>query len=594
MATLLVALVILGILTIIVLYSTQVAFFEQRTATNENRSRLVEQAAEYSINMAGEYFKANRDYIISRTSGTASTGGWLAADVATGRKWVACSSVSGFPNIPNLSDGSPHPCMAERDSSASTDYPSSAGSGGRRGQLYFWSSDGSSSPAKLAIPYTELMPDAAKLEVAGVGGSAAFPTQTTVRAVLCRIDSALPNPACRTSPAKGNRIAVVLIANVVLAGESSSSTIKETWATLGAIDSNSAVPLIATGLLSTGGTITIVTNPNAGGYGLPASLWSPNDIQVENSTGGGTANIASCYIQDFMSGDPTPNLDRAKDICPRSGSSPPCHCPSAKSEDEHWLSGSASGSKRENIDVLDRDNNAGAAGSPRPPDIKFFPGAGPSDVTNPLSAPIALDRHVGDAPNTLLSNASAASDDSLFEWIFGVNYVVADGDVNGVTLSNCGPASPPVQNCADYALRNDLGATVIEGDCAANQFNSSSFGLYYVTGNCVIDGVTAGSKNAPVIIVVFGQATLKNSTLFGMLFVHSNNIAIENASSGYRFDMQGATVFGSIVVEGDISMTGNSVIVYDDTSLNTDPFKLPSKARFARVPGSWLDRQQGF
>jgi hypothetical protein len=79
-----------------------------------------------------------------------------------------------------------------------------------------------------------------------------------------------------------------------------------------------------------------------------------------------------------------------------------------------------------------------------------------------------------------------------------------------------------------------------------------------------------------------------------MLFVHSNDIAIQNASSGYRMDMQGGTIFGSLVVEGDISMTGNSVIVYDDTSLNTDPYKLPSKVRFARVPGSWLDRQRGF
>ena len=207
---------------------------------------------------------------------------------------------------------------------------------------------------------------------------------------------------------------------------------------------------------------------------------------------------------------------------------------------------------------------------------------------------IALDRHVGDAPNTVYSNASAASDDSLFEWIFGANYVVADGDVNGVTLANCGPGAPPVQNCADYALRNDLGATVIEGDCASNQFSPESFGLYYVTGNCTISGLTVGSKNAPVIIVVFGQATLKNAILFGMLFVHSDNIALANASSGYRMDMQSATIFGSLVVEGDLTMTGNSVIVYDDTSLNNDPYKLPTKARFARVPGSWLDRQQGF
>lgn len=597
MATLLVALVVLAILTIVVLYSTHVAFFEQRTANNENRARLVEQAAEYSINLTGEFLKANRDYLISRTAGDASSGGWLAASVATGRKWVRCSSVSGFPNIPDLSDGSPHPCMAERDAGVSADYPSEVGQYGRRGQMYFFSSDGSTSgAAPTSLPYESLMPDAANLENAavGVGGVAAFPTTTSVRALLCRIDNSLPTPACRADPVKGNRIAVTMVASVKLEGESSSSTVKETWATLGAIDSNSAVPLIATGLLSTGGTITIVPNPNAGGYGIPASLWSANDVQVENSTGGGTANIASCYIQDFMKGEATPTLDRAKEICPKTGSSPPCHCPSAKSEDENWLSGSASGSKRENIDVLDRDNNSGSVGSPRPPDIKFFPGAGPSDVSNPLSTPVALDRRVGDPPNTLLSNASAASDDSLFEFIFGVPYVVADHDVNGVTLANCGTGTPPTQNCADFALRNDLGATVIEGDCISTQFDATSFGLYYVTGNCVIDGGTVGSKNAPVIIVVFGQATLKSATLFGMLFVHSDNIAIENASSGYRMDMQGATIFGSLVVEGDVSMTGNSVIVYDDTSLNVDPYKLPTHARFARVPGSWLDRQQGF
>lgn len=596
MATLMVTLVVLGILTVIVLYSTHVAFFEQRTATNENRARLVEQAAEYSINLAGEYLKANRDYIISRTVGDASTGGWLAASVDTGRKWVRCSTVTGFPNIPNMTDGTPHPCMTEFDASASTDYPASVGAGGRRGQLYFYGVDGGSGAGQMSIPYQSLMPDAVTLETpsVGVGGSAAFPTETAVRALLCRIDSSLPNPSCRAEPVKGNRIAVSLIANVVLPGESSSATIKETWATLGAVDANSNMPMVASGLVSTGGSLTIVPNPNAGGYGLPGSLWSANDIQVENSTGGGVASIATCFIQDFMKGEDSPNLDRAKDICPQNGNSPPCHCPSAKSEDDYWLSGSAAGTKRENIDILDRDNNAGAAGSPRPPDIQFFPGPGPSDPADPLSAPIALDKQVGSPPNTPASNASAASDDSLFEWVFGVSYVVADHDLTGTTLTNCGTGSPPNQNCADFALRNDLGATVIEGDCAADQFDTSSYGLFYVTGNCSINGITVGSKHAPVIIVVFGEAVLKDAVLFGMLFVHSNNIAISNASSGYRFEMQGATVFGALVIEGNTTLTGNSIIVYDDSSLNVDPNKLPAKARFARVPGSWLDRQRAF
>jgi hypothetical protein len=380
----------------------------------------------------------------------------------------------------------------------------------------------------------------------------------------------------------------------VLPDENSSATIKETWATLSSITSSASIPMVASGLISTGGTITIVPNPNAGGYGLPGSIWSGNDIQVENSTGGGAASISTCYIQDFMRGDPTPTLARAKAICPTPGSSPPCHCPSAKSEDDFWLSGSASGSKRENIDILDRDGGAGAPGSPRPPDIHRFPGAGPSDVTNPTSTPIALDKQIGSPPNTAASNADAASDDSPFEWVFGVNYVVADHDITGTTLTNCGSASPPTQNCADYAMREDLGATVIEGSCASGQFGPESYGLYYVTGNCTIDSVTVGSANAPVIIVVFGDAVLKNTVLYGMLFVHSDTISTETGSTHYRFDMQGATIFGALAVEGNISISGNSILVYDDTSLNVDPFKLPTKARFARLPGGWLDSDKGF
>jgi hypothetical protein len=440
------------------------------------------------------------------------------------------------------------------------------------------------------------MPDSAKLETpgVGVGGSAAFTTQTTVRAVLCRIDSSLLSPACRASPAKGNRIAITLIASVVLPDENSSATVKETWATLSSITSSSSIPLVASGFISTGGSITIVPNANAGGYGLPGSVWSANDVQVENSTGGGAASISSCYIEDFMRGDPKPDLDRAKALCPTSGSNPPCHCPSSKADGDFWLSGSAAGNKRENIDILDRDGGAGAPGDPRPPDIQFFPGAGPSDVTNPTSTPIALDHAIGSPPNTPLSNASAASDDSPFEWIFGVNYVVADHDITGTTLSNCGTSSPPTQNCADYALREDLGATVIEGNCAPDQFNADSYGLYYVTGDCTINGVTIGSAHAPVIIVVFGNAVLKSSVLYGMLFVHSDNIATQTSSSGYRFTMQDATVFGALVVEGNISLTGGSLLVYDDTSINVDPFKLPTKARFARVPGGWLDSGKDF
>ena len=128
-ATLMVALVILVILTVIVLGSTGVALFEQRTATNENRQRLADQVARYSLNLGGEYFKANIVNVAST-----QLGGWLAPNTL---RWLPCGDnpVTGahegvmgddnsVPNIGNLGDGSPHPCMAEPNAT-------------RRAELYF-------------------------------------------------------------------------------------------------------------------------------------------------------------------------------------------------------------------------------------------------------------------------------------------------------------------------------------------------------------------------------------------------------------------------------------------------------------------------
>src|SRR5512141_2255991 len=82
MATIFITLVVLLIITLMVLFSVNVGFFEQKTATNENRARIAEQAAEYASNLAGEYLKANRNKLISNLT---SEGGWLAPSTAV--KW---------------------------------------------------------------------------------------------------------------------------------------------------------------------------------------------------------------------------------------------------------------------------------------------------------------------------------------------------------------------------------------------------------------------------------------------------------------------------------------------------------------------------
>jgi prepilin-type N-terminal cleavage/methylation domain-containing protein len=337
---------------------------------------------------------------------------------------------------------------------------------------------------------------------------------------------------------------------------------------------SSAAPIVASGSFNGNGDATIVASPNAAGYGLPASIWTANDAQVESTTGGGTASLTSCYIGDFMRSSPgTRDLTDAKASCPQNGSAPPCHCPSSKDDSTSWLSGHPSGgNRRENLDILDRDSNACVAGNPCPPDIQFFPGAGYSDPTSMSGPMVALDA------------AGVNNDDSLFEWIFGVDNVVADHDTTGTTLTNCGAGS---QNCADYALRETLGATVVSS-CAG--LNAASSGLYYVTGDCSFSG-QIGSATAPAIIVTFGTGDIgSNGVLYGMLFVHRNNIkdATDAACpSGCAFSMNGGTVFGSVVIEGNIKFAGNPVIIYDDVG------RVPIRILSRRMPSSRASRAAG-
>ena len=582
-ATLLVAIIILVILTVVVLFSANVGLFEQKAATNENRGRVVEQAAELAVNMSGEFLKAHRGSMIRKT-----TGGWLAPDVASGRRWKRCSLAAGFPTIANLADGSIHPCMAERDAATSTSYPN----GGRRAELWFYSTDGSdgigSGNTATEMPYRSLLAStsAANLDVAGVGSSEQFAVTTKVRALLCRLDTTVTPSLCRANPTAGNRVAVTLIADANLPNENASASVKETWATYSSTGAAAAVPFIGAGIFDGNGNITIVTAPNAGGYGLPGSIWTPHDAQVESTSGGGTFSLTSCYIGDFMSGSlGEHDIVEAKAICPDNGSSPPCHCPSSKDDKTVWLSGHPTGGdRRENIDVLDRDGNACVAGNPCPPDIQFFPGGGPGIASNPASTVVPLDV------------VGVLNDDSLFEWIFGVDYVVADRDALGITLGTNSTTCSKGGNCFDYAMLNDVGldaSTHKLNNC--NSLNAASSGLYYITGNCNIAG-TIGSATAPVILVITGTGDLgPNGILYGMLFIHRDNIDAEkNDGNNFTLSMNGGTIFGSVVVEGDIKVAGNPVVIYDDTSVNNDSFTFPVSATFARVPGSWLDSSSGF
>lgn len=571
-ATLVTTLVILFILTLIVLSSSNVALFEQKTATNENRQRLADQAAEYALRLGGEYMKAN---IVNLAS--AETNGWLAAGTS---RWSLCANVSGM--------GATHPCMSEPNPT-------------RRSQLYFYCTASCTSNASTAIfvPFNVVT----GAGVTQIGGTAAFPVTSTVNALLCRLDTTNIDaadedgdgnvtevlPSCRATPdpKSANRIAITLIAQSSLDNEGAVGTVKETWANFDTFSTAAAVPLVASGTVDITGNVTIVTAPNGAGQGIPASIWTPVDADVDCTgagalPGGSCASVSTCQLGEFLQSTPEANL---KTVCPFSNTACGCDSPSAggtPSPEEvfagnpDFLSGKVSGANPkccENMDILDRDGNRGKTPNGDAKDIAFYPGAGIDDY-------------------------AVLNDDDLFEWIFGVSNEAnttqlsatdttcdaVGGCTTGPTLTNCSP----VANCAQNALRDPaiLNANIIT--CAdLTTLGASASGLYYVTNSPCALPDQVGSPTSSAIVVVEQTATINNTKFFGLLFVRSD---AKNASLTFTGN---ADVYGALVVEGTATGHGNVNIVYLDTSTSTTGKKLPESTRLGRVSGSWLDSTRG-
>lgn len=569
MATLMVAMVLLAILTVIVLASTNVALFEQKTSTNENRQRLADQVAKVSLGLGVEYIKA---HIANAASSELS--GWLAPNTL---RWLPCSGVAGYDDnsMAPLGDGSAHPCMAEPDPL-------------RRAELYFYSFNDDATTDDTLVAYQTLVPAAARIEA--VGGAAGFAAGSKVRALMCRLDTTLvnasgdPQPRCAATPAAGslNRIAVTFVSSAELPGEGAAAVVKETWASFTSSTITSTVPLVASGSVEGVGNVTIVPDPNGAGTGLPVSVWSAEDADVDKTAGGSAASVSSCQLGDFLNkpyrdhGAAPTSESALKTVCPTDNNA--CGCPAAHLGGSDFLSGKVPGGGAANAccergDILDVD---GGKGSPKPiPDILFFPGAG-------------MDRITGEAPNTAESNASAESDDSLFEWVFGVSdeSVSTREGGTGLTLSNCGAGMD--ENCAIWNLTNPDRLNAQSVTCAQlNLIGAEASGLYYVTDSPCTLPAQIGSPAAPAIVVVTDDARLNSTLVFGMLFVRSDNKDAFIRATG------NAMVFGSIVVEGDTDIAGGLTVVHDPVSVGSVGKRLPRDTRLGRVSGSWLDTDRG-
>jgi hypothetical protein len=101
----------------------------------------------------------------------------------------------------------------------------------------------------------------------------------------------------------------------------------------------------------------------------------------------------------------------------------------------------------------------------------------------------------------------------------------------------------------------------------------------------VVDGDNQGGSSVRVS---------GNSVFYGMLFIRSRYTMENNANNVKLVGNGNVQFYGSVVVEGNVKITGGIRIVYENTSLDTPGKPLPNSTKFARVPGSWLDATRTF
>jgi len=283
---------ILVLLTLMMFFAMRVGVFEQRVSSNDMRQKLAFHAAESGVNHAKEFFRANARLIANAEVDFLPNGtdGWL-ADTSE-KRWQKCSEAG----IDLTSNGS-HPCYGESIV-------------GERANEYYYSFNGST---ELPLNTDAILPNGSDTVV--------------VEALLCvlEVDPEAPIPVqgCSTDPdvANGDYFMLTLLSRGMLeCGDpdnpdtcTAESLVSEQVSNFSAAGGGYPpnVPLTTKSSFPPSGTAEVVPNPNAGGVGVPISVWmdgnsacSADGTIIDPSSGSwATCEMHEWYGQDVMPDD---------------------------------------------------------------------------------------------------------------------------------------------------------------------------------------------------------------------------------------------------------------------------------------------------
>ena len=570
--TLIVALVLVLLASLLALFALNVGIFEQRASANDVRARLVQQAAESALAQGIEYINLQSPTILDTTDDT---------------KWKTCGA-----------DEETFPCGAVEQCTYGASTCTSALQ--RRANMYRFIGGGGDGYDVNSNGDTGDVMEVRSLpldrHVASVGNG--FNVNYGVGALLCMVKtpSVSTDPTeCTTDPNLSSGVNVLtMVATAKIAGESASTTLTTTIGRASSLFAPvNKPPVVASGTITTAGTFQVVTNPNSGGTGVPVSMWTRMAVDKN-----GTPN--TCYKDAFMHGG-SPIFEGSAPIVTCDS----CNCPATDS-----LSFPKSGPKgvQQGIDIVDVDPSTPQC-SPSvvtdcKPNLDIKPGEFPCDLFQYVFGDQAWTDDDGDFFCEGRLTAQVTANGNTYTIGEDENYLLAKANY-----------ILPNSNAPYFADLSKLTSATILSSCddILDSSGKISGGMIWDQQGCGFKD-QIGNPDAPVVLIEDGDVSINaGGRMFGLLFVrpslwgatnapplHDKNIldpttgavatGLPGAGTGNLRENGHANIYGSVVIQGTANkILGTGAIVYDATILAT--LGAENKLnKISPVPGSWSDR----
>ena len=574
-AVLVVAVVLLLLASVLTLYAVNVGVFEQRSTGNDLRNKLVDEVAEAGLAQGFEYLIRQHKAML-KTPGL----------------WERCAE-----------NDTKFPCGAITAGTFDHDGDPATAEVSRRGSMFRLKAD-----TTLQIPgidpelskFMLPLPTASKIGALTNAGNVAYGVAPVMCFATRPASPAATGISCGSVGPGTTSVAIATFVSVAkIPGENASSTLVQTvgqYPKFGE-DLLAKPPLTASGTAGVSGTLQIVTNPNAGGAGVPVSVWSRLDVDKT-----GTTN--TCYADEFFrypTGSATPTLYQGSIRCDK------CRCDSNSAP--RTLSYDSSGVNRcdaptadcEGLDILDVeagtdsetgynvDGQEGANFNVRSDRKSFLDGfcEFPPDLFKFVFHVAAWEDTDGDC----FAEAKLAS----------VPYQNPDGGASALV----GPDEAYLYKIADRIIPRTANAALVRAaqfGTTALLASSASSGVIWCqqqnAGDCdIASNVQVGTPAAPVVLILDGPVRIQG-TVFGFVFIRETGAALRPATGGATAGAcppdclltmnAGAAVYGGIVVQGQMTSNGTSAVIHDSNVLRG--IIEQAAPVYATLPGAWTDQ----